>query len=298
MLGGLLNGFDLVLYYSNSQFTELYYLSYNIETGKKDYNILDCKPYKEKVITSWSYDDKFNVLSIVKNSSELIVHEFIYPKNYAKKTFKFSGQRFNTEPAYNQLYYVLKARGFELEPSSQCNYSIIEANNKTKIFLEKNMVYLNTEEFPNTTLSIAIDLAEDTSIVMAFGYPILNCESFEKQKTSSYLLDGVLYQFNFCRQSLALTLTSYKDHTELKQFYESDTGQMSIANTKLYYSAQDRPLAGDKLDSLSKTKKYFRKLYSYDIAVLPVKNMNNIQVYLGGYKEVQNSTPGLWVQTE
>lgn len=292
LLGGLLNGNDLILYFSNNQFSELFYLKYNIESSEKDYDVLDCKPKKEKIVSCWSYENKFNVLSIFKNSSELIVHEFTYPKNYNKKTFDFSNHRFNTEPVFNQLYYVLKSNGFELESTSQCNYSYIEATNNTKIFLEEDKVYLNIEEIPNITQSIELDLSNNTSYVRAFSYPILNCESFEKQKTNSYLLDGVLYQFNLCRQSLALTLTKYNDHTVLNQFYESDTGQMSIANTKLYYNAQDRPLARDKLDSLNKTKKYFKKLYSYDLAVFPVKKLNNIQVYLGGYKEVQNSTPG------
>ncbi len=292
LLGGILNEFDLVLFFTNKKFTEIYSLIYNLNTAKGEYKALNINPKKEKLVAFWNWNYKFNILSVQKSSSILSVREFTFPDSYSIKEFDFSEYRFSLNPTYNKLYDLLRPLDFELDPITKANFSLAAASKPVKIYIKDEKVILISEKIPNTSLALEIDLKSNTSIGKGFTYPVLNFDRQLEIKSNSYLLDSILYQFNICKHGFGLTISNFENQTEVNQILVSDTADISIANSPIFFEKQDQMMVGDKYKSLEKTKKYYKKVTNSEAAILPVQVESEIQICLGGYKLIEQSTSG------
>ena len=290
LLGGLLNKFDLVLFFTNKKFTELYSLIYNLNTKKGDFKSLDINPTKEKLVTFWSNNFKFNILSIKNGSSILSVREFTFPDSYSIKDFDCSIYRFSLDPKFNKIYDLLRPLDFELEPISRANYSLAAASKPVKIYIQNEKIIIISEKIPNISLALEIDLLKNTANAKGFTHPLLNCEGQLAPKSNSYLLDSILYQFNICKHGFGLTISNFENQEEINQFLVSDTADIQIANSPIIFDKQDQMMIGDRYKNIEKTEKFLRKVSNSDVAVLAAKVENEIQICLGGYKLIGQST--------
>jgi len=246
LLGGIVNEFDLVLFFTNKKFTELHSLVYNIKTRQGAYTTIDYRPEKEKIVAFWSHNFKFNILSIKKNTSILNVHEFTFPDSHTIKEFDCSGYRYSMDPTFNKLYYVLKPLGFELIPITKANFSLAEASKTVKIYIQDEKIILISEKIPHTTLALEIDLLKNSSNGKGFTFPLLNSKGQFDSKSCSYLLDSILYQFNICKHRFVLSISNFESQIEIDRILVSDSANISIANSPIIFEKQDQMMLGDR----------------------------------------------------
>jgi hypothetical protein len=291
LLGSNMSDKQFSLFFESKSHSSLASVSFDYETKKVTQTIIELPFNKEKYAGSASYDNKFYVLTVKKNSSVLNIYVFENRYNYAVHTIDFKKEQFR-EPPYYTMYDVMRENQFETIDNEIPN-SIEVASKKDKLYCYDNKMVITFDNVNADTKVISIDLSAFSADLKVYNKTSPeNCNSTDI-KTNSYLYKNNIYQFFVCSSGMDFSITNMKKKELLNSFQVLKDEELYFKNTPIF---QEGGIYSDDHE-LSKTKQFLRKSATANIGVCAYQSSNGIEVTLGSCKEIQMGTPGPGMMT-
>lgn len=262
-------------------------------TLETEYNF---KLKNETYLQSHSFQDKFYILTVSRNSSILNLYVFDHDGKFDKKSFDFNDKYFgNKKNKQVDLDFLLTDREhFRTEGSV---IKIEESNpNNIAITSELNKIYDRGSSF-----LLTIDSGLLYTYIFEFKVPDLkvNLKTVEKEQlpfegflpeSNSYLFEDNIYQISALSDTLIFTVKNIDAKKELKRIDLSKEEEITFKNSPIMQEGTS--FGAKKTRELEKTSQFLRKITTEDIGLAVISNKNGYQITIGGKMEVSNSGGG------
>ena len=252
-------------------------------------------PFKfkfEKYIKAITYNNKLYVLSTVKHSSILKLRIFNGTELSITKEFKFNQNRF-TRGQFNKLSDVLKSSSTSLIDSNNPN-SIDLTSCKSKIYCYNDKIVISLDQMKDMTILINIELKELTAKIKTYKSDTIDKKEFSMIKSNSYLYKNIIFQLKVSRYELYLSAYNMLSDSLIQKYHVKKNEDIYFKNSPLIQE-NEGSLFSPKTRTLKTSKQIFRKMTSGDIGISVYENNGQLEVTLGGKKDVSNSivAPGI-----
>jgi hypothetical protein len=291
------------LYFSNRKDNEFSVQSVNFQSNASEGKLLPIKFKKERLLKVVNDENKCYLLTVVPNSSDLIIYEVEGDKLIRSKKFDFSEYQF-TQSKNGKLFDALNLNsglgkaiiGIRTIDSND-PASLDDAIRKRKLYYYSNKLFMVLDNESNITTLVTIDLTDLSSTMQMFKHAELVCKDLAV-KTNSYLSGNFLFQIKACEEELCLKVTDVVSEQVVKTYQAKSNEEISFKNTPLL---QDGGLTiftvGGSGRELDKTKQFFRRLVSGDIGVAVSEDDDKFLVTVGGYREQSSGSDGGMMMT-
>ncbi len=272
---------DYRVYLSNKKLNEFVSINFSYENNNSRITKLDLKLEDEMFVQTITYNNKFYLMTIVKDSSIINVYSFNDDAEYVKNIIDLSKEKFtNRKNKEISLYKLLSKAG------SNNSVKITENNPNSlgittvlsKVYLIGNKVILSFDQNRDYTQIITIDLNTFENKYKKFTKPFNDTKPSLKN-TNSFIKDDYIYIIGATKNKLTFLIKDFKTKTLVKEYSTRLNDLILFKNTPIL--AVSSNIYGILYVESNKTKKYLKDLVAKDIGVSVYKINNLYQISLG-----------------
>jgi len=296
LLGHSVDNENYNLFFTNEKKNEFFVKSINVTNKKAVDKQLTLKFKDERFLETISYNNKFYLLSIVKRSSKIKIYVFEGNSITSTEQLDFSEYKFSST-GYSKLFDVLLS---ENNSPFQLNLKIDNRNpnpldlttKENKIYYYDNKIFLSLDNNLENTKLITISLEDFSSYVNFYNQLNIESDDTYRMKSNSYLFMDNLYQVKGNKDELGFQVIDIKRDSILREYRVKADEEIKFSNTSFVQEGGTTIFTQDSEKELNKTKQVLRKISASDIGITARLSDNNIELTIGGFKEVQRSSGG------
>ena len=285
LLGVSIQNTNYHLFFSNNNKTSFYIKSLDLENGNAENTVDPIKLKKEKYLESFSYNNKFYILSIVKRTSKLKM--YVFEGKYITHTeeLDFSSQPFRENSFETELYNVLRTKeGFKIHKLEMDDFNEIDVTSKpNKLYTYNNHLYITIDNEPQKTILLDIDLINFSYESKEFLQTSKN-NCFDNPKSNSYLYKNHLYQITGCKNGLTLNIKNILQDSIIKTYSVSASKDINFKNTPLMQSGSS--FSKDKEKEVEKMNEFWRKTGNSNLGVSAYEYPDFLELTIGSHRLV------------
>lgn len=264
-------------------------ISYN--DNKTDLKEFYLQYTNEFFVQSINQDNKFYLLSVLKNTSILKLYSFNKDGTYSVKGFDFSDKIFLNERGKKANLYSMIPRGISPKKPSlkkieeDVPTSIEVASEKIKMFIQDSKVFLTFDENVNFTQVISIDLISHEKQFLAFEKPFSNVNASEK-RTNSFINGDHIFMIASTKEDFNFKVLDIKSKELIKEYIVNVNDSISFKNSRIIQEGG----VYDRYREFDENKKFLRKITSGNIGASVNNYKNGYKIVLGGTSLVTSGT--------
>lgn len=262
-------------------------------TLETEYNF---KLRNETYLQSHSFQDKFYVLTVTRNSSLLNIYVFDHDGKFDKKSFDFSDKHFGNKTnkqvdldllLTDRKHFRTEGSVIKIEESNPNNiaitselYKIYDRGSSFLLTIDSGLLYTYIFEFKVPDLNVNLKTVEKEQLPFVGFLP----------ESNSYLFEDNIYQISALSDTLIFTVKNIDTKKELKRIELSKDEEITFKNSPIMQEGTS--FGAKKTRELEKTSQFLRKITTEDIGLAVVSNKNGYQITIGGKMEVSSSGGG------
>lgn len=201
IIGYAKNENQVKIIWTNEYNKKLYALNFDFATKKTEGKIIEMPYDKERIIQKFHYNDKFYIVTVIKNTNELKFYIFDNTDVITEKKVNLDGFKFYlSDFKKSTLYGVLGENMMPFEPSfalqhidAESPVSLTYASKKRKSYLNNGAFTITLDTNQAYTLLMAINLDTFTATEKIFKSNYLPSGDYTTPKSNSFLLDDKLF---------------------------------------------------------------------------------------------------------
>ncbi|NBL65010.1 hypothetical protein GV828_07335 [Flavobacterium sp. NST-5] len=278
------NQFDFannpIIYWASEDYMKILQQTFNLEK-KVTAQVETRLQFKdETLLTSFNFGNNFYLVSNPKNQQKLKFYIFS-ERGLTEKFFDFDG--FQTATPFGKITKfstLFQDYPFDIvEPKMQ--QPLLAVLSPIKIYTHKKNELVLTIDQPSQTQVFLLNFENDSIIEKTFAK-----DSIERTSLSnSFLHQNTLYQVKTNSKKLVFQAYDFTSGTKLNHFEATESQEISFKNSDLIsQTGQKRPV------SITKTKKFLRRLSSCDVGISVYQTPNHRLVTIGGARDI--ASPG------
>lgn len=281
------------LFWSSSNHKEIYAQLFDF--GKK--TVLN-KNYSlalkdERYLQQFSTNEKFYILTILKNSNTIKLYVFDATGKLEEKTIDLSGFRFfNSEYLRTNLYGVLEEeflpfeRPYSLQKiTTESPTSLKESAKKRKCYSNAKQIVLTFDTNIDYTQLITIDLVNYTAAEKYIKTPFVSFANRNEINSNSFLIDDRLFQVKLSSEKMILSVKDLNDSL-INEYTATNLDVIDFKNTDLIQ--ENGGTSNTRI--LEKTAQFLRKVNNSNAGISCYKAGGNYLVTLGSISEEQQNS--------
>lgn len=265
------------------------------KTTTKEYS-LNLK--NEKVLQKFSEDENFYLLTAVKSTNNLKLHQFDNDGNYTEKVISLEGFHFyKKDYSKTNLFGILGYSFLPFEgPYTLQNInvdnptSLTDAALKRKCYFSKEQLIITNDVNPAFTQLIIIDLKKFSAVEKIIKSPVIpnvSSSGFSVSISSnSFLLDNKLYQIKSSSDILYFTIKDLEGNS-IKEYVADSNTPIDFKNSEIYQEGGD--FFGGKR-TLESSSQFIRKINNLNSGLTCYHIGDNTLITFGGISAVRQST--------
>ncbi len=306
LLGHSTNNEGNHLFFTNEKKKEFYVKTISISNKKGTGKPVPLKLKKEKFLETISYKNKFYLLSIIKKTSRIKIYVFEGNSLARTEQLDFSEYQFSNT-GYTSLYGILLD---ESNTPVQLNLKIHKIDNsnpnpldlttkENKLYYNDNKIVITLDNNLENTKVITISLEDFSSKVEFYDQITIESKNSNRVKSNSYLFSDHLYQIKGSKEKLCFRILDIENGFIIKTYCVKENENIDFRNTPLIQEGGTVFFMQDSEKELTKTKQVLRKIAAGDIGITAMLSGNNVELTIGGYKEVTRSggAPGMMMNS-
>jgi hypothetical protein len=286
------------LFWRSSNGKEIYSQLYNFE-NKKVLNINYSLPLKdEKVLQQFSENNKFYILSVLRDSNIIKLYVFDNEGKLEEKTIDLTGFKFfkyNYERT--NLYGVLgesltqSERSFSLQKiATESPTSLTESSKLRKCYSNENQLFLTFDTRVDFTQLITIDLGSYTATEKYIAKPYMPFVELSDLSSNSFLIDQRLYQVKLSSEQMILTVKDLNDNI-IKEYTVDSKSPIAFKNSEIIQENGN----SSNTRILEKTSQFLRKVNNSYAGISCSKIGDNYLITLGCVSQPDDNNTGAMV---
>jgi hypothetical protein len=247
------------VFWSNYNNQEIYIQIFNYTDKTVTNNIFLLEFDKETIVQKFSYNNKFYIISTIKNTNDLRFHVFDSQNNLTKKTITIKGDFFKLNHTPTDLYGILKQNLMPFEApfslikiSVESPVSLSQSSKKRKCYLKNNNFAITLDNNTMYTQVIDINLTDFKSDTKIFKNQELDFSS--SPNSNSFLFEEKIYQIKNNADKIIFTIKNLNDEL-LKEHIITKEEPINFKNSEIIQ------LGGFGIEKkiLTKTSQFIRK---------------------------------------
>ncbi len=296
-LGHVLNNNgNLNMYFTNSRKRGLMLAVLDTQNDTFTYQDMDIDFDRQSYLYSVAHDNKFYILTI-DTQVNLILHE-IDGTNHGFTKFPVSELKYKTSPT-DQEGFISKAlkTGFNgsvgdsklVALEENLPNSIELVSNESKLIKRDDKLFIIVDLDDTRTDVLEISLENKKLAVRSFDQPLERFEDLGGIKSNSYLHENKIYQVAVSNDQLVLDIKNYDTAESIKSFeVNRDDKDIPFKNTPIIQLGG----AYEDYRELDRTRQLLRKMSNSFPGVAVYRYNDQLEITVGGSKEVQNAGVG------
>lgn len=274
--------------WSNIYNKKLYVQNFDFAAKKANGKIIELSYDKERIIQKFHYNNKFYIVTSIKNTNELKFYLFdnsdvIIEKKVNMDGFKFYLSNFQK----STLYGVLGENMMPFEPSFALQHidtdspvSLTYASKKRKSYLNKGTFTITFDTNQAYTSMISVDLNDFTASEKIFKSDYLPSADYEKPKSNSFLIDDKLFCVKNNNTQFIFTIKNMNNEVlnEYKIFSGHD---IACKNSNVNSSVND---------TKKFTEQFIKNIDYLNCGVSAYKLNGEYKLTIGGVSEVKDNS--------
>lgn len=266
-------------YFSNNKNKKFSIQSFDFENKQAETKEIDLPLKKEKFLQSFTYNNTFYILSIIKNQSLINLYEFD-KFDYSKKTINLSEisslKSQNQKTTLHQLLH--KDDGI-----SKIEYGIpsalTDAFKYSKLYLKNNKIIITLDHRFQFTEIISIDLDDYSHTSEIVNQNQEDNATIIFKKSNSFLVENTLFQASVINEKFVFSIKDLTSKETLKEY-------SFIRDEKLSFNNKNEAI--DKKEK-KRTKRFIRRATNGIVGINLNKYNNDYHIELGSYRIVSSS---------
>ena len=301
-LGYTVNDKNYRLVFTNKSNKKFAVINYDFNTQNSNTFEIDLEIKKEEYVESLSLNNRFFLLTILKNSSDLIIRELV-DEVFIKTIIPFE----NNISLYHLLLQVndpdddqkikasfLKNKIIHLTKIDNNNPNSIETTSElNKLYSDNNSLIFTFDNFNNYTLIFTLDLNSFELSKRKIDKIKDPVHLFEK--TNSYIFNDLFFQIQSSKDKMVFSVKNFETGNLIKKYAINIDAPIAIKNTPIIQEKIAAPLGRKR--EMEVTAKYLRKITAGDLGISAYKVGVNYQITLGGTKEISSGSGGGMMMT-
>jgi len=285
-----------IIYCKNEKSGDLFALSFDFFNKKTTLIDFSQSLEKDNNIYNFSQNDKFYMLYTIKGTNNLKINSIDFKGNITShnidiSNFKLLNYYNNTTTLYKSIgsfYGAFTNKNFTVI-DSKSDISLIEASNKTKLYIKKNQLVFTFDISKSVTQILNVNLIDFTANVKHIATPPIGAslESMTEMESNSFLIDDKLFQFKLTSELEIITIKNLDG--QLMKTYMLKSEKKANENSNSYYilSPMDKEIKGLKnsKDFLERSTKI-----GYGSGIYCTKTNDTYQINFGAVSELQRSS--------
>lgn len=219
---------------------------------------------QEKQVLELSENNKFIVVTVVKNSNKL---KFYIIDNLGEKTEKEidlgDTEFFNSNYQSVTIYSVLQENFLPSENTypmqkitAESQVSLTAASKKRKYYIENNRLQITFDNSSFKTQVLTINLYDFSFSKKDYNQPIIKKGNFAYITSNSFVFKNNLYQMKVTSDFMIFTIKDL-DNTIIKEFKVTKDEEISFKNDQIIQIGSD---LGSGNKTLNNSSQYLRKI--------------------------------------
>ena len=275
------------IYWSNKNKEKICAQSFNLQKRKviiTEYEIkVDSNP--EKYIQVFSENNKFYILTLIRDSNSLKLYEFngnifkevnidlsifkLYKSNNETASiFKIFEKSIGDSNVFEESYKLPRI-------TSESPTSLTESTKKTKCYSNSEEIIITLDLSDLVTQIITINLKTFDAKLNNIEKPSLTSISIDNVKSNSFIIEGKLLQLTLCENKMNLSLKDFNG-TIIKEYIINENDKFKINNSgfiRQNYMGSER--------ELETTSQFLRKIVRSNVGVSAYNLNGNYLLTLG-----------------
>ncbi len=268
-----------------------------INSGEKSIKILtdSIKFNTDKYLLTIKNNNQIYVITIKENQSDLNIHKINADGSLKSMRYKLANEDFfDKQNNKVSLYEALLNRVNYLDPGrlaleyidTSIPNSLEKTSKKTKLFVDGNKIMLLLDQSVKFSQIITIDLDSNSYKVDTIKKVVLS--NYTYVRSNSFIFENNLYQLVASKDRMKFSITNISSKKVLKEIHLNQNDSITFKNAPI---VQEGGTYTDYRE-MEKTQKFLRKIAVADVGVSVYKSNDNLQITLGGIKELKGAPMG------
>lgn len=292
IIGETKNGNSIQLFLKDKKNKRFGSVTFNFDTSTSIEKEFDFKLKKDRYLQSFSFKDKFYLVTVKKRSSILNIYIFDHQGNYELKEINLSNEKFINSTKENVDLYTLITEVDVISNfvdiskiDNSTPNSVDVTKNFSKFYSNKDHFIISLDESDLVTYIIKVSIPE---LSVDFSYvqkeQLLNDTGTGFVETNSYLTNDKIFQIISSSKEMIFTVKDLNTKKELKKISLNKDQKISFKNTPIIQ--EGGVYNPDRVREMEKTSKFLRKISSGNVGLAVIKRDDGYQVTMGGSKEL------------
>lgn len=289
---------NINLFWTSANHKEIFIQQFNFDKLKEENKTFSAPLKDEKFIQSFSQNEKFYIMTILKNSDKLKFYVFDNNGVLEEKVIDLSDVGFlNANYEKKTLYEIFNETLSSTEPPFTLQKirpenptSLVESSKKRKCYSNGKTIILTLDNNPDYTQLVTIDLESFRVKDQTIKKPIFAEESTYLH-SNSFLIDDKLYQIKSSSSQIIMTIKDLNDNL-IKSYQASDVNP--IIDFKNSNIVQEK---GDQSNKriLETSSQFIRKINNSNSGISCYKLNGNYLITIGSVSQQQQQNTGAMV---
>jgi len=293
-LGSYMVDNSLVIMFSDKKMNLISQLLVNLSTGVSKELLVYKHEHDQKYLASWEVLDSLFVLSIVENSSVLIVRKFFGLGKTATSNFNIGSNHMDnsslvSRSSLSDIFDNQGGKPQKIDPSIPV--SLKTASAKNKIYLVDDKIIITLDDNGNATKLITLNLIDNSHDIANFAY--VNYQPQQPLPTSynSFIYDNTIFQISINKNEIGMRIVSLGDTNRVALFQTKKDADIAFLNSTLSLrNEKEGFLFGNPVVTEIRTTRKFLKMASkMSPAISVFSNHLNYQILMGGVMDIHQS---------
>lgn len=283
-----------VIYCKNKKTGTLSSLSFDFHNKKTTYINTQINLEEDNNIFNFSQDNKFYILYTRKGTNELKINIIDFKGNITSHTIDVSN--FKLLNYYNQsttlyksigsFYGAFSTKNFAVI-DSKTNPSLIEASNRTKLYIKENQLIFTFDISKSLTQILNINLKDFSASLKQIPAPNIGVsqESNTIIESNSFLIDDKLFQFKLTPELAIISVKNLDGKLINTYMLKSENENTNNSNSYHITTPTD-----NELNKLKNSKDFLERCakLGYGVGIYCSKIDNDYQITFGAISDLQN----------
>lgn len=297
MIGYNLKNNSTSLFWSSNDYQKIMAETYSFDNHKTTTKEYSLNLKNEKVLEKFSEAENFYLLTAIKSTNNLKLHQFDNDGNYTEKVISLEGFHFyKKDYSKTNLFGILEYSFLPFEgPFTFQNIninnptSLTDAALKRKCYFTKEKLIITNDINPAFTQLIIIDLKKfnaEEKIIKSPVIPSVSSSGFAVSISSnSFLIDNKLYQIKSSSDILYFTIKDLEGNS-IKEYIADSNTPIDFKNSEIYQEGGD--FFGGKR-TLESSSQFIRKINNLNSGIACYHVGENTLITFGGISAVRQS---------
>jgi hypothetical protein len=274
------------IYFSSSKHKEFAAVNFDFENNKVTQMLIKI-PFKkgERYAGSLSHNGTFYIITALEPDI-VRFYSLTDPRQVKFRETSFPKEKFSSKPGTN-LYEVLTENNI-VTIDNNVPTPLDVAAKLTKLYAYGNKIVLTIDNYEFRTAIVEVDATTLQSTLKSINQPSVYCGDYDYSSWNSYIFNHNLYQIKVCPLEMDINIVDFEKIKVLNKLtIKEDDEDFSISNSTVIQKGGFY----DNEVTVSKPKKFLRKVASRNSGISAVGTPDGIQLTIGAYEEFQRGAP-------